>query len=63
MDFAMERGWLSGGFNEIPSMQKLWWATMLESESSYHGFRYAPSDDEMFPFSRGSSFPLGSVLP
>jgi len=38
--------------------------TMLESESSYHGFHYAPLMMRCsHSSSRGSSFPLGSVLP
>ena len=59
----MEPIWWFEGFKEILSMQKLWSETMPESESSYHGFRYAPLMTRCFRFSsRGSNFRLDSVL-
>jgi hypothetical protein len=45
VDFVMERGKWFKGSNKILSMQKLWSKTVLESESSYHLFHYAPRID------------------
>jgi hypothetical protein len=57
MDFAIERGWWSGGSNKTPLMHKLWWGHVGKG-SSYPVFSYAPVMMRYSP----SSLKVGNFL-
>jgi len=59
MGYATVQGWWCGGSEEIQSTLKSWWGSMLGSGYSILEYRYARSDDEMFPFQfKRKQFPI-----